>query len=109
MTWKKIGIAALLTALAATGAQAQQSIEPWLGPGYWGGPWHGWFMGPLMMLVFLTIVVAVLVLIVRWLAKSNPAREAPGQDMPLRILEQRFARGEIDKAEFEERRKILQK
>lgn len=109
MAWKKTGVATtLLAAMAATGAQAQQSAGPSLGPAYWDGHWHGWFMGPLMMLIFMAVVVAVVVLVVRWLGASDASREAPGRNTPLDILKERFARGEIDKAEFDERRKVLE-
>ena len=56
--------------------------------------------------------VAVIVLIVRWLGGSRhdvhmlPPGAAPGR-MPVDILKERFARGEIDKEEFEERKRIL--
>ena len=52
--------------------------------------------------------VAVVVLVVRWLGGmgAGPARQ-PGQKAPLDILEERFARGEIDKDEFEQRRDVL--
>lgn len=109
MDWKMTsGAATLLTALAVTSAQAQQSTGPSLGSGYWSGPWHGWFMGPLMMLIFLAVVVAVVVLVVRWLGTSDAPRDAHGRNTPLNILKERFARGEIDKTEFDERRKVLE-
>lgn len=109
MAWKKTGVATtLITALSATGAQAQQSTGPSLGPGYWGGSWHGWFMGPLMMLILLAVVAAVAVLVFRWLGASDASREARGRNTPLDILKERFARGEIDKTEFDERRKVLE-
>ena len=78
----------------------------------WGGGWYGMILGPLMMLLFLGIVVAVIVLIVRWLGGSrhDAPMLAPGATRgraPVDILEERFARGEIDKEEFEERRRIL--
>lgn len=109
MAWKKTGVATtLLTALAVTGAQAQHTTGHSWGPGHWGGPWHGWFMGPLMMLLFLAVFVAVVVLIVRWLNTSDAPREARGRNTPHDILKERFARGEIDKTEFDERRKVLE-
>ena len=93
---------------------AQQQGSPYYGghEHMWGGGWYGMFLGPLMMLLFLGIAVAVIVLIVRWLGGSRhdahmpPLGTAPGKT-PVDILEERFARGEIDKEEFEERKRIL--
>jgi putative membrane protein len=74
----------------------------------WGGGWGGMILGPIFMIVVLALVIAVAVLLVRWLsgplqaaAPHQPARTS------LDILKERFARGEIDKEEFEERRRIL--
>ena len=75
----------------------------------WNGGWQGWFMGPLMMILFIAIVVALVVLLVRWLGGSGhggAAHPPPGRT-PLDILRERFARGEIDREEFEERRRVL--
>ena len=70
-------------------------------------PWEGWEMYPmwgmggawgfgmmLMMLVFGGLVIAGLVLGIRWLVKQG--RE-PQHDAALEILRQRYARGEIDR------------
>lgn len=66
----------------------------------WG--WGGWVLMSLMMIVFWTLVIAGAV----WLARSFGPTERSNQ-APLRTLEERFARGEIDHDEFEERRSIL--
>jgi putative membrane protein len=60
------------------------------------------------MILFLAAVVALVVLLVRWLVGTRQGGSA-GQPAktPLDILRERFARGEIDKEEFEERRRIL--
>lgn len=72
----------------------------------WGGGWYAMILGPLFMILFL----AVAVLLVRWLGGpwqgTLPPPSQPGRT-PLDILKERFARGEIDKEEFEERRRIL--
>jgi putative membrane protein len=57
-----------------------------------------------MMLVFWGLVIAGLVLGVRWLAGQG--RGAP-RDEALEILRQRYARGEITKEEFETRKRDL--
>jgi len=74
--------------------------------GYGGG--YGWFIGPLFMVVFVAVIVVIVVLLVRWIAAppAHPHAAPPGRT-PLDILKERFARGEIDKEEFEERRRIL--
>ena len=75
----------------------------------WGdGGWNMFFFGPLFMILTLAAFVLVIVFLVRWLAGS-PAAGPPSLlgKTPLDTLKERFARGEIDKAEFEDRRKIL--
>jgi putative membrane protein len=57
-----------------------------------------------MMLVFWGLVIAGLVVGLRWLiGQSRPT----GRDEALEILRQRYARGEIDKQEFESRKRDL--
>jgi putative membrane protein len=74
----------------------------------WG--WGGMIFGPLVMLVFLAGVVVLAVLLVRWLGGPGGWH---GHDLPpvrrtaLEILQERFAKGEIDKQEFEERKRVL--
>ena len=83
-------------------------------PHMWGyGEGWGWMMifGPLMMIVVIGGIVALAVLLVRWLGgPSRGARStdsAPPATAPLDILKARFAHGEIDKEEYEERRRLL--
>lgn len=75
----------------------------------WGGGWFGMIFGPLFMILTLAVVIAVAVLLVRWLGgpwQGMPPHAQPSPT-PLDILKERFARGEIDKDEFEERRRLL--
>lgn len=62
-------------------------------------------MGPIFMLVLIAVIVAVIVFVFRSLADGRDS----GAQRPLDILEERFARGEIDRDEFEERRRALAK
>ncbi len=67
----------------------------------WGA---GGLVMMLMMLVLWGLVIAGLVLGIRWLATQG--RGAP-RDEALEILRQRYARGEITKEEFEARKRDL--
>ena len=78
--------------------------------------WHGsmhpmmlmWGVGGLvilaMILAFWALVIAGLVVGLRWLmGQARPGR----RDEAFEILRQRYARGEIDKQEFDARRRDL--
>ncbi len=103
-------IATLLSmlGLAPTAWAQQQQGGPYYGPHMWGDGW-GMLFGSLMMIVFIAAIVVVVVLVVRWLGGSGHggALYPPPGKTPLDILKERFARGDIDKDEFEERRRAL--
>ncbi len=67
----------------------------------WG--WGGW-LGPLWMLLFWGGVVLLIVWAVR--SGSLGAKSGDG-NRALEILEERYARGEIDREEFTDRRAEL--
>jgi putative membrane protein len=76
----------------------------------WGGGWYAMIFGPLFMILFLAALVAIVVILVRWLGgpwQGTIGHQFPPARTPLDILKERFARGEIDKAEFEDRRRVL--
>ncbi|WP_063682940.1 SHOCT domain-containing protein [Bradyrhizobium stylosanthis] len=105
-----IGAFCLLPGLAW--AQASPDTERYYGWGPhmmgWGGGWSGMIFGPLFMILSLAALIVLVVISVRWLsgsARDNTA--APITRTPLDILKERFARGEIDKAEFEDGRRVL--
>ncbi len=104
-------IPALSAALLGIGTPMPLLAQPAAGPYYghmWEGGWHPWFFGPMMMFLFVAVAVVVIVLLVRWLGLSgHGAPHHTPFKTPLDILKERFARGEIDKAEFEERRRVL--
>jgi putative membrane protein len=78
---------------------------------WWGGGWHGMIFGPLLMILLLAAAIAVALLLVRWLGgpwhSAAPSPSSPAPRAALDILKERFARGEIDKSEYEERRRVL--
>lgn len=69
--------------------------------------WMDWnalgFFGLMMMILFWTAVLAVIILAIR----SLNTKQTPTPPTPLELLERRFAAGEIDRAEFEERKQLL--
>lgn len=91
-------------------AMAQPGERYWGPHMMWGG-WFHMFFGFLMMLLFLAILVGLVVLVVRWLGSSEHspfrATSRQGEHTALNILKERLARGEIDVAEYEERRRAL--
>jgi putative membrane protein len=107
-----ITIGSLALALPAA-AQPERMPYYGYGPGMtWdGGGWFQMFFGFIMMLLFLAVIVVLVVLGVRWLGGSehSPFRSGPstGQRTALDILKERLAKGEIDVAEYEERRRAL--
>ena len=74
----------------------------------WGGHpmmWGAWGFGMMiMMILFWALIIVAVVVGIRWLAgQRNESR----LDSALEILRQRYARGEINKEEFEARKKDL--
>ncbi|MEE9285963.1 MAG: SHOCT domain-containing protein [Dehalococcoidia bacterium] len=68
----------------------------------WGSPWM-WLM-PVFMVVFWGLVIWAVVTVVRGF--SQPGGLMSGQkDSALEILKRRYARGEIGKEEYEEKRR----
>ena len=72
-----------------------------------GVTWFDWSWMIVMMLLVWGAAVAVVVYLVRSAQPHQPLTGHPAVDST-GILEERFARGEIDEREFEQRRAVLQ-
>jgi putative membrane protein len=83
----------------------------WYGTDGWGWTWG---IGMVHGLLWWIFVILGIVLLVRLLARGGGSGAVPPSPPPvpaetaLDILKKRYARGEIDKAEFEEKRRDLQ-
>lgn len=81
----------------------------WNAMGHYGwGAGSGWgLLGMVPMVLWWAIVILGIVLLAKWLLTSRSAvGDDPGR-RALDILAERYARGEIDKDEFEKRRRDL--
>lgn len=113
MSVKIPGLTALGAVMSAMPAWAQGISEterypygPHMMGWGWGGGGYGMIFGPLFMIVLMAAAVALILVFARavggpWHAPVSSGRTA------LDILKERFARGEIDKQEYEDRRRVL--
>lgn len=99
---RTLAAAATATLPIAGAAWAQAGERYYYGPHDMMG---GWFGGVLMMLLMIALIVGAVVLTLRLLG-HGPAGRPSGR--ALDVLNERFARGEIDRAEYEDRRRALQ-
>ncbi len=73
------------------------------GYGYMMGGWG--IFGLILWLIFWILVVIGLVLLIKYLWEGGPAKRE--HESALEILKKRYAKGEINKEEFEEKKKDL--
>ena len=74
--------------------------------GGWGaGNMMGWFGGGFMMILFWAAVIIFIVWLVREVSGRN--NEKPNSNSALEILKERYAKGEINKEEFEAKKKDI--
>ncbi len=79
-------------------------------PDGWGGGmhpmwWGAWGFGMMfMMILFWALLIVGLIVGIRWLLGQG---KEPRSDTAMGILRQRYARGEIDKDEFEAKKRDL--
>jgi putative membrane protein len=120
----------LVQPLQAVAQQTQPPLAPqppqWYGPGPWhmwadgyGHGWPFWWIFPLMMMLFMVVVCGLIVFFFArrpWIDGPHhwglPPRmmDRPWGDpsrSALQILSERFARGEIQKDEYEEKKAAI--
>jgi len=83
--------------------------NPMMGYGGWNnmmGGWGGFGLGWIFMIVFWILIILGVVALVRYL--GNSGKTTKDDKTSLEILKERYAKGEINKKEFEEMKKDLQ-
>ncbi len=77
----------------------------------WG--WGGWLVMSVLLLLFWGLVIAAIIALVRYLGgtrQDGPPASSPADRGRLNaeeLLDERFARGEIDQDEYTRRRQLL--
>jgi putative membrane protein len=68
-----------------------------------------WGIGAWWMAIFWVLVIIGIFFLVKWLVEQGKGNrnKAIGEDSALEILKKRYARGEIDQKEFEQKKKDL--
>lgn len=78
----------------------------------WGGYGYdwGWGMGfgMISMVLFWVLVILGIVILVRWIAAGTPGVGHPQAKTALDILKERYARGEIGRDEFEQKKRDIE-
>ena len=67
---------------------------------YW--PMSGMVFGPVLMFLFVIVCMAMMFFMMRGMMHTHHRRDA------VDILKERYARGEINEAEYRERRRLLE-
>lgn len=66
-----------------------------------------WWWGGLVMLVMLVLLIGGIAAVIAWTLRRGGQAFRPDNDEALSILKQRYARGEIDKEQYEQIRRDL--
>ncbi len=72
---------------------------------WWNGYWPMHVFGPLMMLLFFVLCGTMMFFMMRGMMGTGGKADSR---YTLDILKQRFARGEISQAQYEEQRRVLE-
>ncbi|OGI50451.1 MAG: electron transporter RnfE [Candidatus Muproteobacteria bacterium RIFCSPHIGHO2_12_FULL_60_33] len=78
----------------------------------WGdyGNYGWWWGGAVHMLLFWVVLILIIAALAKWIfgKPGDSSRDAPRGKSALDILKERYARGEIGKEEFEQKKRDLE-
>jgi putative membrane protein len=64
--------------------------------------------GMVLMLLFWILVIFGIAVLIRWLLAQSPPSRGSRDKSPLEIVQERYARGEIDREEYEQKKQDLE-
>jgi len=98
----------ILSPLNQAAAQSERYGGWHMGPGMMGEWGMGWF-GGIISMAFWILVLVGLVFLIKWLIQATRGEKEirPGGSRALEILKERYARGEIQKEEYETKKKDI--
>jgi len=79
--------------------------------GTWGPGWEpGFGFGFIFMILFWSLIILGIIAIVKWLmgTSASSGTTPPAPRTARQILDERYARGEIDKEEYEQKKRELE-
>jgi len=69
--------------------------------------WWGMGIGAVLMFLFWFFIVLGIIALLRWLQLQSPSGRSARDKTALEIIQERYARGEIDKQEYEQKKRDL--
>jgi putative membrane protein len=114
----KLGeLVAFVFALCAPALASAQQEQYWPGPRHmWSGDWGFWWIFPLLMCFFMIVVCVGIFLTMHragghashgWMPRHMMGPWGDPTHSALQILNERFAKGEIQKQEYEEKKAAI--
>ncbi len=99
------GITGLLLLVTGSAYSQMRWNYGWHGPGMmYSGSWL-WMIIPV---VFWILIIVGIVFLIRWIVRSSRTMHGKYDDSALEILKRRYAKGEINKEEFEQKKRDIE-
>lgn len=103
------GFTGLLLLIAGSAYSQMRGNGRWYGPGMMYGYGYGgdWLWIILHIVLWIVVIIGIIFL-VRWIFTSTKTMHSKSSDSALEILKRRYAKGEINKEEFEQKKQDIE-